>query len=506
MKRMNKLLLILVLLAGFVGGVLFHSEFLRDESAYGLDVKQARRARKDLKELSDHNGLSELFRTVARAVKPAVVEVRVIKRVEAPISPELDEFFKRFFGDEFPFEFRYSTPRPRKVPGLGSGVIVDAKKGYVLTNYHVVGGADEVEVVLADKRKYDAEWIRTDPQTDLAVIKIDADGLVDAPLGDSDKIAVGDWVLAIGAPEKLPQTVTAGIISAKGRTTGRGGYENFLQTDAAINHGNSGGPLVNMRGEVVGINTAIVSRTGVNEGIGLSIPSNMIKDVMNQLIERGKVVRGFLGVIIQNVDEKLARSFELPSTRGALVAKVFDDTPAADAGVKVGDFIVSVDGEDVSSVNELRNRVAAIEPGQKVELEIYREGKKKTVDVKIGVQPGRMAGGKRLRPAPGAPRQAAEHYGLRVRTLSERMAEKLGYKDDVQGVLVVGVDSDSDAAEQGIRGGMVITHVDGKRIRNEDDFSRALSDKDAVGGVRMRVVDREGNQRFVFVMPKESEQ
>ncbi len=503
MKRTNKLLLVWVLLAGILAGGLLYKAVDNQQSAYGLDVKEARRAREQLSDMKGHNGLSKLFRTVAKAVKPSVVEVRVVKRIKAaPMSPELNEFFRRFFGEQSPFEFEYDMPqRQRKVAGLGSGVIVDDKKGYVLTNYHVVGGADEVEVILADKRKYDAEWIRTDPQTDLAVIKIDAEGLVEAPLGDSDKIAVGDWVLAIGAPENLPQTVTAGIISAKGRTTGRGGYENFLQTDAAINRGNSGGPLVNMRGEIVGINTAIVSRTGVNEGIGLSIPSNMVKNVMNQLVEKGEVVRGYLGVIIQNVDERLAKSFELPSTKGALVAKVFEDTPAQKAGVKVGDFIVSVNGEKVDSVNELRNTVARIEPGEEVEMEIYRGGDKKTLEITIGTQPDKMARGGMGRPAP---RQASEDYGLNVKTLSDELAERLGY-EDVKGVLVVGVDSDSDAAESGVRPGMVITHVDGERVKTAEEFAEAISGDKAAAGVRMRVVDRQGNQRFVFITPKESE-
>ncbi len=257
--------------------------------AYAVSANQNAADRANLAELSRRDQLSQLFRAVAKAVKPAVVVVQVTKKIEIEDPFDTDEFFERFFKDEgapFRREFR-RPPRRRQYfrEGVGSGVIVDAKNGYILTNYHVVSGADSLKVILADDREFEAEWIRHDRQTDLAVIKIKADGLIDAPLGNSDKIEVGDWVLAIGSPRALPQTVTAGIISAKGRTTGRGDmYQNLLQTDAAINRGNSGGPLVNMRGEVIGINNAIFSHSGGNEGIGFAIPSNMARNIMDQLI------------------------------------------------------------------------------------------------------------------------------------------------------------------------------------------------------------------------------
>ncbi|MCK4623830.1 MAG: Do family serine endopeptidase [Phycisphaerae bacterium] len=449
--------------------------------------------REALVELSERDQLSGLFRAVAKTVKPAVVEMRVKKRVSVPQMPD-------FFDSGFPSRRRRQPQQPRYFlqRGLGSGVIVDADKGYILTNHHVVGGADEVEIILADGRKIKAEWVRSDPQTDLAVVKIKADGLIAAPLGDSDKMQVGDWVLAIGSPEGLHQTVTAGIISAKGRVTGRGGYENFLQTDAAINHGNSGGPLVNMRGEVIGINAAIVSRTGVNEGLGLAIPSNMAANVMKQLIKSGKVVRGFLGVTIQDVDEKLAGSFKLPSPDGALVTRVAKDSPAGQAGIKEEDFIVAIDADPVKNVNDLRNRVAGLTPGSEAKFTLYRDGKKKIVAVKIAAQPADMHAalgvGKEKKAAP-------EQYGLKVRTLTEALASRGGYDKGAKGVLVVAVTPGSDAAERGLRKGMVIDSAGGREITTADEFASAVS---AGGGkpLRLRVNIPDGGRHYVIISPK----
>lgn len=461
-----------------------------------------------LEELSRHDRMSPLFREVAKAVKPAVVVVHVKQKVSyrAVPFPEMDDFFRRFFGDNFPRPFRREAPdgrRPKRefyTRGLGSGVIVDAEKGYVLTNWHVVRDADEVEVVLHDDRTVDAEWIRTDRQTDLAVLKIDADELCEMPLGDSDAMAVGDWVLAIGAPEGLPQTVTAGIISAKGRTTGRGGYENFIQTDAAINHGNSGGPLVNMRGEVIGINTAIVSRTGVNEGIGLAIPSNMAGSIMDQLVDTGEVVRGYLGVTIQNVDQGLAESFGLPNTDGALVSSVGMDTPAEKAGLKEKDFIIAVNGKPVKNVNDLRNRIAAVRPGKTVEIQLWRDGERKSITVEIEQQPEDLAAAFGER-APGADRDTVSRFGLKVATMGDRYAERYGLDKNIEGVVVLDVAEGSDAADKGIRPGDVITHVRDRRVTSTGKLARAMSGKDAKTGVCIRIRDRRGGIRFVFIKP-----
>ena len=507
MKMIKATFPVVLLLAVVAAGVMY-APTLADRVAYGLATGENRATREDLAELSKHDRMSVLFRAVAKSVRPAVVVVKVRTRVKV-VDPfdGLDDFLKRF-GEDWPGpapmpRFR-RAPRPREpreffAHGIGSGVIVDAANGYVLTNWHVVRNADDVEVVLADDRKLEAVWVRTDSQSDLAIIKIKPDRLIDAPLGDSDKMEVGDWVLAIGAPRGLPKTVTAGIISAKGRVTGRGGYQSFLQTDAAINKGNSGGPLVNMKGQVIGINTAIVSSIGGNEGIGLAIPSNMASDIMAQLIEKGKVVRGFLGVTIQDVDSKLAESFNLPHTRGALVSMVASGSPADGAGLKPGDFIVSIDGERTGSVNELRNEVAAVRPGSKVELEFYRKGKKTTVEVKIGAQPGGMAAAfGRGKPAPAT----TEKFGLKVATMDEELARKYGYKKALRGVVITSAAPTSDAAEQGLREGMVILQVGGKDVATAEDFDRAVSAKEAAAGVRLLVTDSTGGRRFVFITPK----
>jgi serine protease Do len=339
--------------------------------AYAVEQGRHEATREQLAELSKHDQLSALFRAVAKVVKPAVVTVRTIKEIEVR---EFGDWLP-FGEDDSPFGFRFQMPRrprgePRRrrmVHGLGSGVIVDAANGYILTNYHVVGDADEVEVILADGKKFDAKSVGTDQLTDIAVLKIAADGLVEAPLGDSDELEVGDWVLAIGSPKGLPQTVTAGIVSAKGRHTRARGqmYQDFIQTDAAINKGNSGGPLVNMRGEVIGLNNFIMTSSGLsgNEGIGFAIPSNMAKNVMAQLIDTGTVVRGYLGVWMRDLTPTAIKALNLPEgTEGVLVSKVIADSPADKAQMKMEDVIVSVNGKQTPDMNQLRNLIASMRP------------------------------------------------------------------------------------------------------------------------------------------------
>ena len=475
--------------------------------AYAVAQGENQSAREQLATLAKSDTLSPLFVQVAKVLRPAVVEVRVTKKVKTQDMPDTDQFFRHFFGDEqnppgapqAPGQRTQPQPREFLQRGLGSGVVVDAKNGYILTNYHVVSGADETQVVLPGGRTLKVEWARTDPMTDLAVVKVDPKDLVDAPLGDSDAMQVGDWVIAIGSPEGLEQTVTAGIISAKGRVTDQAGtYQSFLQTDAAINHGNSGGPLVNMKGEVIGINTAIVSQGGGNEGIGFAIPSSMIKNVMRQLIENGKVTRGYLGVAIQGVDEKLAKSFNLPNTKGALIASVTPDSPAAKAGLKSGDFIVSVAGKPVENSNELRNLVAGLDIGKSIPVEFYREGKKTSVNVAIESQPANMfaAGG-----MPEGGEATAGKLGLEVQTLSKELAQQYGYKTTPKGVVVTQVTPGSSADNEGLKEGMVITQVQGKDIDTAEQFKEAVSAKEAAEGVRMHVTDPSGGARFVFLTP-----
>jgi len=474
--------------------------------AFAVEQGKHDAARAELAELSGHDQLSKLFRAVTKAVKPAVVEVRVVRRVRQPERPH-------FFRDEdfpLPFRFRFNVPqnRPRyfQQRGLGSGVIIDAENGYVLTNYHVIGEADGVEIVLSDGRKFDAEWARFDRQSDIAVVKIAPENLIAAPLGDSEAAEVGDWVLAIGAPRGLPQTVTAGIISAKGRVTmgGLNRFEDSIQTDAAINKGNSGGPLVNMRGEVIGLNNYIISYSGGNEGIGFAIPSNMAKEVVEQLIDTGQVVRGYLGVLITPVDPRVVESLGLPDSQGAWVATVEPDSPADKAGLKIEDVIVSVNEKKVTSPNEVKNLVATIPPGTTVPVEIYRNGQKMTLPVTTIERPKPLADryGRRSEPSDSG----AGRFGIRVVTMTEDLAARFSYQEPLPGVVIVEVAELSDAAEQGLAAGMVITHVQGLRVETVERFAEIATSEAAAAGLRLRVVDPSGLARLVFVKPHKTKE
>ncbi len=504
MQRINvtKLTVLSVVITALLLATIFGTGAI-EQIAYAVSSGQNQALREHIRRLSEKDRTSELFRAVAKAMKPSVVVVHVRKKVSIGARPGMEDFFDRFGGRIPGFPGMPGPgdndrqPREYFQRGLGSGVIVDAEKGYILTNWHVVADADEVEVKFDDGRSLDAEWVRTDRQTDLAIIKVASERLIAAPLGDSDTVEVGDRVLAIGSPEGLAQTVTAGIISAKGRTTGRAGYENFLQTDAAINHGNSGGPLVNMRGEVIGINTAIISRTGVNEGIGLAIPSNMARTIMDQLIERGHVVRGYLGVQIQEVNDELAESFDLPDMDGALVSDVFPDTPAEKAGLQAGDFIVAVDGKKVRNVNELRNRVAAIEPGTKVDMDVYREGSKKTLPVTIARQPEGFGGPPTRRTDEP---EAIEELGIEVSPVTPKLAQQFGLDEDAQGVILSEVDPTSNAAKAGLRPGMLVTKVQDQPVTDVAGFHAEVTKARQAGrqGVRLLVKTATG-QRFVYL-------
>lgn len=497
-----------IVVVGAIAAAVYLLPDMARQVAYAVAKGQLEADRSQLAELAKQDMISPLFRTVAKICMPAVVEVRVAKKMQVE-SVDPEEYFKRFFGEDFSRGRvpRNEIPKPKLREyfsrGLGSGVIVDAEKGHILTNYHVVDGADQVEIVLADQRKLKAEWIRSDPQTDLAIIKVSPDRLVSVPLGDSDKMQVGDLVLAIGAPEGLPQTVTKGIISALSRTTGNPEmYQNFLQTDAAINHGNSGGPLVNMHGEVIGINTAIVSRTGVNEGIGFAIPSNMARQVMTELIEKGKVTRGFLGVRIQKIDEKLAKDMGIPSTEGALVLEVVPASPADKAGLKVDDFITTINGKTISSGNDVRNAIAAVSPGKAAEIEIVREGKKQTIKVIVAAQPDDM--NKTFSGEEGGKEEAQSgRYGLEVATLTDELAKENGYKPGTKGVLITDVKEGSDAADKGLAPGMLITQVGGKTVTNVQEFKDAVAEK-GKDGLRLRATDPKGTPLLVYIEPDNS--
>jgi serine protease Do len=419
------------------------------------------------------------FSQVAEAVAPAVVNINTVTRGagRTPIEEFFgDEFFRRFFGD---------TPeRPEPARSLGSGVIVDSS-GIVLTNAHVVERATEIEVVTGDGKKYKAKLIGVDRRTDLAVLRLQGSGaFAAASLGDSDKMKVGDWVLAIGSPFGLQQTVTAGIISAKGRSIGQGPFDDFLQTDAAINPGNSGGPLVNMSGEVIGINSAILSRSGGNVGIGFAIPVNMAKRIYTELAAKGKVTRGWLGVSIQPLTPELAKGFGLKDAKGVLIADVVQDSPAAKAGIAAGDIIVEFDKKKVDSPQDLQKVVALTTPGKGVPIKVWRDKGEKTLEIKIGDTPEDTVALK-------SNNKGKSLLGLDVRPITPDVARQLNLRN-TEGVIVFGVEEESAAAEAGLQRGDLIREVNRQRVRNLQDFERATHDlKD---GDRVTVLLQRGQQ------------
>jgi serine protease Do len=473
---------------------------LRSESQAGLsyaaDGRIALVARQKLSEVDD---LSAAFRNVATAMRPSVVSISSVQRVQPSSSlrrgtPGLPEEFRGLVPDDF-FDRFHEFRVPEKGferQGLGSGVIVSSD-GYIVTNNHVVRGADEINVTLSDKRNLEAKVVGTDARTDLAVLKIEADDLLPAPLGDSEAAEVGEWVLAIGSPFGLRQTVTAGIISAKGRQMDITDYEDFIQTDAAINPGNSGGPLVNLRGEVIGINTAIASRTGTYMGVGFAIPSGMVRKVKDAIVKHGRVQRGRMGALIQNLDEDLARSFGYDSTKGVLVGDVLPDSPSEKAGVRAGDIVVEYNGRAVSDVNELRNAVADTAPNTRSELLIFRDGKTLRVPIVVGEltdEPVRV--GQRTES------DSSVNLGMTVQTLTPELARQLGYEPGEQGVVVTDVEPGSLGAQEGITAKDVIVDVNGKPIRSVRDFQKAMDEGDVSKGIRLQVM-RDGVRRFAFL-------
>lgn len=414
----------------------------------------------------------QTFVEIAKAVKPAVVNIYATKSGRSEGShatPFDDPFFRKFFGDEF-FKRFDQQPKERKERGLGSGVIVESN-GLIITNNHVVGKADEIRVTLSDKREFKAKLIGTDPKTDIAVVRIDATGLPTVAWADSDKLEVGEFVLAVGNPFGLTQTVTLGIVSALGRAAGIAEYEDFIQTDAAINPGNSGGALVNVRGELAGINTAIFSQSGGNMGIGFAVPSNMAQSIMGQLVQSGKVVRGWLGVSIQELTPELASQFGVGDTKGVLVSDVMDDSPAKKAGFERADVIVEYDGKSMDSPTHLRNAVAQTPVGKKVALKIIRDKKPKTIELTIVEQPKSMAqAGEEDSGESATPTGVLSD--LEVRELNEELASRYGLKPTERGVIVVRVKSGSTAEELGVREGDIVVEVNRQAVTSVKTYER----------------------------------
>jgi serine protease Do len=406
---------------------------------------------------------------------------------------QIPPMFRQFFGDNFGNgggQFR--MPRQQKEEGLGSGVIV-SPNGYILTNNHVVDHATSVTVIMPDKQEYKARVVGTDAKTDLAVVKIDAGTLDAVTIGDSDKVQVGDYVLAVGNPFGIGKTVTMGIVSATGRANlGIEDYEDFIQTDAAINHGNSGGALVNDRGDLIGINTAILANGSEgNQGIGFAVPVNVARKVMDQIIRNGKVTRAYLGVMAQEVTPAIAKAFHEPQVTGALVGDVTPNSPAQKAGVEKGDIILAIDGKPVNSSAELRMHVSLMEPGTRVNVKVFRDGAEKTLPLTLAEMPTETA-------KADQPESSTEDalQGITVENVTARTARQLGLPETVAGVVVTGVDPGSKAAESGLKRGDVIQEVNHKPVRNTADFESAMrAAKDAT----LLLVNRQGSTMYLAV-------
>lgn len=465
------------------------------------------------------NNLSTAFRTVANRLLPTVVAIEnkpVAVQQPRNARPSQD----RQGGDNpfkgTPFEdmfrghnFRMVPPggddlgglgggmQPRSPGGIGSGVIIDAS-GLILTNNHVVAGGGEVIVKTYDGREFPAVEVWTDPKSDIAVVKVEATDLVAAPLGDSDRVEIGDWVVALGQPFGLESTVTAGIISAKNRGIGIADRENFLQTDAAINPGNSGGPLVNLRGEIIGINTAISSRSGGNEGIGFAVPSNQARWVADQLVQNGSVRRAYLGVGIQPVTAELAKQLSVKPRGGVAVTEIFPATPAAKSGLEAGDVIVKFDGRPVRDPQDLQMAVEKSEFGKSLTMDVVRNGKSIQLTYNPEEQPQSFGSRSRSNSVESQPSRSVEHFGLEVAPLEVDVAKQLGMSG-VNGVVITGVQQDSPAADAGLASGMVITHVNRQPVKSVDEFLTAIEPGMKNDSGILLLVRTENGSRFVVL-------
>lgn len=440
--------------------------------------------------------IGKAFAEIAGNASPAVVGIKAERKIEyqspsnrqrrdmEPFDPFEEDLFEFFFGPRNRQQRR--SQKPRVETAQGTGFIISAD-GYILTNNHVVKNADTVTVTLLDESKFTAEIIGRDPDSEVAVIKIDTENLAYLELADSDAIEVGEWVLAIGNPFGFSHSVTAGIVSAKGRSVGLTTFENYIQTDAAINPGNSGGPLLNLKGQVVGINTAIIGQGG-NIGIGFAIPINMAKSVYVQLVESGTVSRGLLGVRIQDLTAELAESFGLDKdTKGVLIPSVSEDSSADKAGIQQGDIIVEFEGKPVEKAKDLMNRVAGLKPGTRVSIIVLRDGKRENIIAELGERESSNIVSKNKQDEP-------EYLGVTVQNLTEELAGRLGYEYDT-GVIVTEVEPGSEAERKNIAPGTLILQVDRKAVKNTKDFKEAVKQAAKRGSVLL-LIKQEGFIRY----------
>jgi serine protease Do len=439
---------------------------------------------------------NQAYERIAKAVTPAIVAIQSTQVTKVQQSPMMmDPFFRQFFGNMFP-----QVPREQREKALGSGVIV-SPDGYIVTNNHVIAKATEISVTLSDKRTFKGKVVGADPQTDVAVIKIDGTNLPTAPFGDSDQIKVGDTVMAFGNPFGQYFTVTRGSVSALGRSgMGIEGFENFIQTDAAINPGNSGGGLVNIHGQVVGINTAILSGNsgpggeGGSVGIGFAIPSNMTKHIMEDLIKTGKVSRGYLGVQIRGLDDGLAKQFKVPDTAGALAEDITAGGPADKAGLKTGDVIRKLNGQTIQDGNQLTAQVTNLSPGSVATLDILRDGQPMTLKVTLGERPSDLS----ARAGTGGGVQEGALRGISVVNLTSSIRDQNGIPANVSGVVISQLDPNSPAAQYGLQEGDVIESINRQAVHNVGDFNRLAGQ--AKGQTLLRI-NRQGNGVFVVISP-----
>jgi serine protease Do len=492
-----------LLIAGFITGILFIATIgTSNKSVQGGD-KVAFGSTPALtvqgKELL--NQFSTAFEAAADKVNSSVVPIfsEQVTKVTNPFGSAEDPF-RQFFGDDFFKHFfgnNNGGEQKQTIHALGSGVIV-SNDGYILTNNHVVDGADKLTVVLKDEQKYTAKVVGRDPQSDVAVIKIDAKDLPAASLGNSDEARVGQWVIAVGNPFQLMHTVTAGIISAKGRSSvNLAEYEDFIQTDASINMGNSGGALADLDGNVIGINTAILNPTGTggNVGIGFAIPINMAKNVMDQLIKNGKIVRGYLGILPQDINDNLAKALNLKSTEGSLVGDVTPDGPADKGGIKRGDIITKFNGTKIENSTQLRNVVASSEPGKEIKVDILRDTKELEKNITLAERPTNIAENKAG--SESTEKGTSKMLGLSVQTLSGNLASQLGYKDD-HGVVVTDVKPGSPAEDAGIQPNDLIKEVNRSSVSSVQEFDHIV-DKIKNGDNVAFLVRRGQNTFFVAI-------
>ncbi len=433
---------------------------------------------------------------MAEQAKPGVVNIQTVKTIKGG-----GRVYRHFFGSPFGNQpgledffgpFSGMTPQNRTERSLGSGFIID-KDGYIVTNNHVIKDADQVKVILHDDQEYDAKIIGTDPETDLALIKIDAKGLIPLKFGSSKGAQVGSWVVAIGSPFGLEQTVTAGIVSAKGRIIGSGPYDDFIQTDASINPGNSGGPLLNMDGEVVGINTAIVKS---GQGIGFAIPSDLAVNIIDQLKSSKRVSRGWLGVAIQNVSKEMSEYYKLDQDGGVYVAKVYADNPADKAGIQQGDVIIGVQGQEIGSSKDLTMTIARLKVGSKVNIEVIREGENLIIPVELGERPDDTDSGQY-----GDALNEFDDLGFMFKPLDKEIAEQLELPATAKGLVVTQIEQGSKAAMSGVRTGDLLVEINHHKITSLGDYSKVMN-KISKGNTTHMLFRRGSSQIFVVRFEK----